>query len=65
MITCAGECCWHFYVGAIWMVVPEGHVVEQCCACGASRTVHREHHGIDKNHVPKSWWRELRTRYSF
>src|SRR5438094_5250299 len=35
--------CWHVYRGAIWMVLPDGHVLEKCCLCPATRTVHVEH----------------------
>ncbi len=37
--------CWHSYRGAIWMVVPDGHVVQKCCKCTAMRTTHVDHCG--------------------
>lgn len=37
------QCCFHIYRGALWMVIPDGHVVEKCCKCGNMRTVHIEH----------------------
>ena len=35
--------CWHSRRGPIHMVVPDGHVVEECCRCHAHRTVHIDH----------------------
>ena len=35
--------CWHAHRGPIWMVLPDGHIVQKCCECGAIRTVHVEH----------------------
>lgn len=37
--------CWHAYRGAIFMVIPDGHMVQKCCKCPATRTVHVEHSG--------------------
>lgn len=39
------ECnhCYHAHRGPIWMVIPNGHVVEECCKCHSTRTVHVEH----------------------
>lgn len=37
--------CWHPKKGAIAMVVPDGHVVQQCCDCPAIRTIHEAHVG--------------------
>jgi hypothetical protein len=36
--------CFHRFYGIIHMVVPDGHVLEKCCGCDATRTVHIEHH---------------------
>lgn len=40
-----GTCdhCWHAYQGMIHMVVPNGHVLQKCCHCEATRTVHADH----------------------
>lgn len=35
--------CWHQHRGPIWMVIPDGHTVQECCKCHAHRTVHVEH----------------------
>lgn len=35
--------CWHAYQGAIWMVIPDGHVVQKCCKCPETRLVHIDH----------------------
>jgi len=39
------ECnhCWHAKEGAFMMVMRDGHIMQQCCKCGACRTVHRDH----------------------
>ena len=29
--------CWHDYRGAIWMVIPDGHIVQKCCKCSRTR----------------------------
>jgi hypothetical protein len=44
----AGHCCtsghcWHAKNGAIWMVIKDGYVVQECCDCTAIRSVHRDH----------------------
>jgi hypothetical protein len=36
---------WHEHAGAVWMAVPDGHIVQKCCRCWATRTVHRDHAG--------------------
>jgi hypothetical protein len=40
---CDSGHCWHAKHGAIWMVVKDGHVVQECCRCPATRSVHRDH----------------------
>lgn len=35
--------CWHVHRGAIWMVLKDGHIVQECCRCEATRTIHAEH----------------------
>lgn len=35
--------CFHIVRGPWWMVVPDGHVLEKCCKCPRTRTVHAEH----------------------
>lgn len=35
--------CWHIHRGPIWMVIPDGHVLQNCCQCGASRMIHIDH----------------------
>lgn len=40
---CGHTHCYHMYTGAIWMVVPDGHVVQKCCKCTSTRTVHIDH----------------------
>lgn len=40
------QCCFHDYRGAIWMVIPDGHVLQKCCKCEATRLIHVDHaHG--------------------
>lgn len=59
--------CWHAYQGPIWMVIPDGHVVQKCCQCPATRTIHqdhareekkqrviREHHNLNRQYVDKN-----------
>lgn len=58
------EHCWHIFGGPIWMVVPDGHVVEECCHCHQHRTIHIEHrhhrpldlsrwlvNGVERRHI--------------
>jgi hypothetical protein len=40
---CASGHCWHRKTGAIWMVVKDGHVIQECCRCDATRSVHADH----------------------
>jgi hypothetical protein len=40
---CSSAHCWHRKNGAIWMVVKDGHVVQECCRCPATRTIHLDH----------------------
>lgn len=35
--------CWHALRGPIWMVIPDGHTVQKCCECSATRTIHVDH----------------------
>jgi len=42
-VTSACAHCRHTYRGSLMMVIPDGHVPEQCCKCDAMRTVHAEH----------------------
>jgi hypothetical protein len=39
--------CWHNFYGVIWMVIPPGHTLKQCCKCGATKTVHVGHYDWD------------------
>jgi hypothetical protein len=48
------EHCWHFYHGAIHMVIPDGHVVRQCCKCQAIRAVHADH-ALDQHERGRKW----------
>lgn len=43
LISDGHEHCWHAHRGPIWMVIPNGHTVQQCCKCQATRTVHVDH----------------------
>ncbi len=47
---CWHTCCWHLYTGAIFMVIPDGHVVQECCACRKRRTIRRDH-AVTKSHA--------------
>jgi len=38
-----GVHCWHAHEGPLFMVVPDGHIVQECCKCQAHRTIHRDH----------------------
>jgi hypothetical protein len=40
---CCDGHCWHAKHGAIWMVVKDGHVIQECCRCDATRSIHRDH----------------------
>jgi hypothetical protein len=40
---CSSAHCWHRKTGAIWMVVKDGHVLQECCRCPATRTIHLDH----------------------
>ena len=44
--------CWHPHCGPIWMVIPPGHILEQCCKCGTTRTVHYGHCSHPYPHGP-------------
>jgi len=35
--------CWHAHRGPIWMVVPNGHILQDCCKCHATRLIHVDH----------------------
>jgi len=37
------EHCYHIFSGVIHMVVPNGHILQECCHCGSTRTVHAAH----------------------
>jgi hypothetical protein len=47
--------CYHRYHGVIWMVVPDGHMVMQCCKCGDMELEHREHVTYVPYHAPYVW----------
>lgn len=40
-----GECthCWHRFMGWYHMVLPDGHVLQKCCKCPKTRSVHFAH----------------------
>ena len=40
---CSSAHCWHRKTGAIWTVVKDGHVLQECCRCPATRTIHLDH----------------------
>lgn len=37
------KCCWHSFSGPIWMVVPVGYIIKECCECGKTKLVHTSH----------------------
>lgn len=37
------DCCYHVYHGPIWMVIPDGFILVQCCKCGRTKTIHMDH----------------------
>ena len=37
------EHCWHAHRGPVMMVIKDGHTVQQCCKCQATRQVHLDH----------------------
>ena len=42
--------CWHDFRGPLWIVLPDGHVVQKCCHCEQTRTIHVEHaHGREES----------------
>lgn len=48
MMTASGQAsqhvhCWHPWSGPISMVLPNGHVLMNCCGCGMSETRHSAH----------------------
>lgn len=46
--------CWHIYRGPIWMVIPDGHVLQKCCKCDATQMAHVDH----LHNKPRQWKRE-------
>ena len=34
---------YHNYRGPFWMVIPDGHVLQKCCKCPATRAIHGDH----------------------
>lgn len=46
--------CYHPFGGVLSMVIPDGHVVQKCCKCPNTRTVHASHvpeHDMHKRRV--------------
>lgn len=39
------EHCYHASTRPIMMLIPDGHTVQKCCECPATRTVHVDHVG--------------------
>lgn len=39
------EHCWHAHRGPIWMVIPPGMTLQECCECHATRMIHIDHVG--------------------
>lgn len=37
------KCCYHAKKGPIMMVIPDGHIVQECCKCHNTRVVHIDH----------------------
>jgi hypothetical protein len=35
--------CWHAHEGPYMMVLRDGHILQKCCKCQGTRTVHRAH----------------------
>jgi hypothetical protein len=35
--------CFHQKEGPVWMVVPDGHIVQECCRCHEIRVIHLDH----------------------
>ena len=54
------EHCWHMHRGPIWMVVPDGHVVQKCCKCPHTRTIHGDHMSDGHQGSSSFWRRSLR-----
>lgn len=52
--------CWHLFSGPIWMVLPDGCVIEQCCECPANRVIHRDHAGLHRRLERTSTRRSIR-----
>lgn len=53
------ECCFHLHTGPIWMVLPQGSILMNCCKCGATKTVHRDH--VHDGCKPKLHWSSPKT----
>jgi hypothetical protein len=51
------EHCYHVYRGSFMRVLPDGHVLQKCCSCCSTRTIHRDHivYGNDCVKVEISW----------
>lgn len=37
------ECCWHQSSEAMMILLRPGQIVQVCCKCSATRTVHADH----------------------
>ena len=35
--------CWHLHRGPWWGTLNDGFIVQSCCKCHATRTIHQDH----------------------
>lgn len=61
------EHCWHMHRGPIWMVIPDGHVVQKCCKCPHTRTIHSDHMfdgHLESGNIWRRSWRGSKPKLS-
>lgn len=57
--------CYHNFRGPIWMVIPDGHVVQKCCKCNDTIVVHIEHTNEYRRHKKFDSIKSLRNKYAW
>ena len=35
--------CWHVHDGPMWIIIPDGHIIQACCVCKIKRIIHQDH----------------------
>lgn len=41
--TACSDHCYHLHTGPYMRVLPNGHILQKCCHCSDTRTIHRDH----------------------